>query len=63
MTYYLRARKKLKYLTEDPPKATDTNYDDWMSENSMVCTWMWHSMEHSVAANVQFLPTAKKIWE
>ncbi|KAF9624632.1 hypothetical protein IFM89_012128 [Coptis chinensis] len=29
---------------------------------SMVMTWLWHSMEPSVASTVQFLDIVKKIW-
>ncbi|KAF9587508.1 hypothetical protein IFM89_003526 [Coptis chinensis] len=41
---YLRGKKKLKYLTDNPPASTDMKYEDWMCEDSIVMGWLWHSM-------------------
>uniref|UniRef100_A0A5B7BNP0 Retrotransposon Copia-like N-terminal domain-containing protein n=1 Tax=Davidia involucrata TaxID=16924 RepID=A0A5B7BNP0_DAVIN len=61
-TVFLRAKKKSKYLLENPLVADDKNFEDWWSENSMVMTWLWNSMEPYVVCNVQLLKTAKQIW-
>ncbi|KAF9589938.1 hypothetical protein IFM89_029554 [Coptis chinensis] len=60
--HFIRAKKKSKILTGDPPDSTDPTYEDWMASNSMVLTWLWNSMEPKVLTNVQFLPTAKRVW-
>ncbi|KAF9618353.1 hypothetical protein IFM89_000988 [Coptis chinensis] len=59
---FLRAKMKQKYLTDDLPDENSPNVETWWSEMSMVMTWLWHSMEPSVASTVQFLDTTKKIW-
>ncbi|KAF9602845.1 hypothetical protein IFM89_031705 [Coptis chinensis] len=43
--HFIRAKKKSKILTGDPPDSTDLTYEDWMASNSMVLTWLWNSME------------------
>ncbi|KAF9592209.1 hypothetical protein IFM89_012785 [Coptis chinensis] len=58
--HFIRAKKKSKILTDDPPNSNDSTYEDWMASNSMVLTWLWNSMEPKVLTNVQFLPTAKQ---
>ncbi|KAL5709075.1 hypothetical protein ACHQM5_019801 [Ranunculus cassubicifolius] len=62
VVHYIRAKKKLKILTDDALSSSDPTYEDWMASNSMVLTWLWHSMESKVLTNVQFLPTAKQVW-
>ncbi|KAL5729889.1 hypothetical protein ACHQM5_002780 [Ranunculus cassubicifolius] len=52
---YLRGRKKLSYLTTDPPKKEDSKYEDWMCDDSIVMGWLWHSMEPHIAKTVAFL--------
>ncbi|KAF9626276.1 hypothetical protein IFM89_031789 [Coptis chinensis] len=59
---FLHAKMKQKYLTDDPPDENSPSAETWWSEMPMVMTWLWHSMEPSVASTVQFLDTAKKIW-
>jgi len=36
----LRAKKKLKFLLEDPPPGKTTNYEDWMSADAYVILWL-----------------------
>ncbi|KAF9596580.1 hypothetical protein IFM89_012311 [Coptis chinensis] len=60
--HFIRAKKKSKILTDDPPNSNDSTYEDWMASNSMVLTWLWNSMEPKVLTNVQFLPTTKRVW-
>ncbi|KAF9620658.1 hypothetical protein IFM89_013684 [Coptis chinensis] len=47
--HFIRAKKKSKILTGDPLDSTDLTYEDWMTSNSMVLTWLWNSMEPKVA--------------
>ncbi|KAF9604529.1 hypothetical protein IFM89_007650 [Coptis chinensis] len=43
--HFIRAKKKSKILTGDPPDSTDPTYENLMASNSMVLTWLWNSME------------------
>ncbi|KAF9597619.1 hypothetical protein IFM89_020098 [Coptis chinensis] len=60
--HFIRAKKTSKILTDDPPNSNDSTYEDWMGSNSMVLTWLWNNMEPKVLTNVQFSPTAKRVW-
>ena len=42
MKVYLRGKKKLKYLTYPQPDVKASNYEDWMSEDSIVMRWLWN---------------------
>ncbi|KAL5724121.1 hypothetical protein ACHQM5_007422 [Ranunculus cassubicifolius] len=59
---YLKGKKKLKYLTDDPPNSKDPTYDDWGCEDAIVMGWLWHSMEAHIATTVEFCETSKSIW-
>jgi len=37
------------------------DYDDWMSIDTYVMSWLWHSMEPHITSNVQWYETAKQI--
>ena len=50
-------------MTKSPPPEKSTGEEEWWSKNSLVMTWLWFSMEPSIASNVQLLDTAKKIWD
>ena len=39
---YLRGKKKLKHLTYPQPDVKASNYEDWMSEDSIVMGWLWN---------------------
>ncbi|XP_059653399.1 uncharacterized protein LOC132300375 isoform X2 [Cornus florida] len=59
----LGALRKLKFVTHDPPSKTATGYDDWETDNYMVMSGLWNSMEPSIASNFMFVNTAKEIWD
>lgn len=62
MRVFLRAKKKLKLIVDDPLPKTDEKYEDWEIQNSIVMTWLWDSMEPSIAVKFMHMTTAKKIW-
>ena len=53
----------MKYLTDNPPDKKDPTYEDWMSGDSVVMGWLWHSMEPHVSTTVEFCDSSKKIWD
>ncbi|KAF9601707.1 hypothetical protein IFM89_022236 [Coptis chinensis] len=58
----LRGKRKLKYLTDDPPDPQDDKYEDWLCEDSLVMSCLWHSMEPHIATTVEFCESSKSIW-
>ena len=60
---FLAAHRKLKHLTQPPPDAKDSAFEDWYAEDSAVVSWMMNSMESSVAHGVMLLRPTKKIWD
>ena len=63
MKVALGARKKLKYIESVAPAKDSKDYEDWVSENYVVMSWLWNSMEPTVCSSVMFLSSAKEIWE
>ena len=53
----------LKYWTNNPLDKKDPTYEDWMSGDSIVMGWLWHSMEPHVSTTVEFYDSSKKIWD
>ena len=49
----LRAKKKLKFLLEDPQLEMTADYEDWISADAYVILWLVASMEPHIASNVQ----------
>lgn len=37
---FLRGKKKIRFLTELPPKSNDASYNDWSSDDSKVMGWL-----------------------
>ncbi|PIA38054.1 hypothetical protein AQUCO_02900119v1 [Aquilegia coerulea] len=62
---YIAGRGKIGYLTSDAkvPESTDTTYSKWYSENSLVMSWLVHSMQPNIAVGYMFMRTAKEIWD
>jgi len=54
--------KKLKFLLEDPPPEMAADYEDWMSADTCIMSWLWHSVETHIASNVQWYEITKQIW-
>ena len=63
MKVALGGRKKLKYITSNAPTKDSKEYEDWVSGNYIVMSWLWNSIEPSIDFNVMFLSSAKAIWE
>ncbi|XP_058219066.1 uncharacterized protein LOC131329730 [Rhododendron vialii] len=59
--YYV-GQKCYHYLTDDPPAATATTYETWVSEDANIRSDLWNSMEEHIASTLVFLPTAKQVW-
>ena len=53
----LKGRKKLNHLEGDPPDPTQEAWDD---EDSLIMTWLWHSMTPEISRNCMFFSTAKE---
>ena len=51
----LGGRKKLKYIESDPPSKNSKDYEDWVSENSIVMLWLWNNLEPTVSSIVMFI--------
>jgi len=56
---------KLGYLTGETkkPSSTDTSFQKWKLENSMVTAWLVNSMKPSIGKTYMFLPTAEDVWD
>jgi len=59
----LKGRKKLTHLEGNPPAKTDSKYEDWNDEDSLIMTWLWNSMTPEISRNCMFFSTAKEIWK
>ena len=55
----LGGRKKLKYILSGPPSKDSKEYEDWVSENNIVMSWLWNNMEPSISSNVIFLSSSQ----
>ncbi|KAF9615537.1 hypothetical protein IFM89_024164 [Coptis chinensis] len=58
--HFIRAKKKSKILTDDPPNSNDSTYEDWMASNSMVLTWLWNTSETVSSAAQAFSRLKRK---
>ena len=58
---FLGAHRKLKHLTQLPPDAKDSTFENWYAKDSTVVSWMVNSTESSIAHGVMLLRSAKKI--
>ena len=61
MKVALGGRKKLKYIESTEPSKDSKDYDDWVSDNYLVMSWLWNSIDPTISSSVMFLPTAKAI--
>jgi len=52
-----KRRKKLNHLEGNPPAKTDSKYEDWDDEDSLIMTWLWNSMTPEISRNCMV------IWE
>jgi len=59
----LKGRKKLNHIEGEPPAQIDPNYEAWDDADSLIMTWLWHSMTQEISRNCMFFSTTKEIWE
>ena len=52
MKVALGGRKKLKHIESDPPSMDSKEYEDWVSKNYTVMSWVWNSIEPTVSSSV-----------
>ena len=55
MDYLIGAKKK---TNEDDP-----TFQTWDTENSMVMSWLIHSMDDDISQNFLLYPTTKIMWD
>ena len=60
---FLAVHHKIKHLTEPPPNAKDSTYEDWFEDDLAIVSWMVNSMEPTIAQEMIILQLAKKIWD
>nr|CAD1829166.1 unnamed protein product [Ananas comosus var. bracteatus] len=64
-TLFLSGKFKLGYVNgkiQEPP-IDDTKYDEWKSNNDLVMSWLFNSMESHVRDGLLFLKTAHEVWK
>ena len=61
----IHSKGKISYLDGLIPKppTSDSSYQTWDTQNSMVMAWLIHSMEDNIGDTYLFYPTAKEIWD
>ena len=45
---FVLAHRKLKYLTHPPPDDKSDAYEEWLSDDAAIITWLGNSMESAV---------------
>ena len=65
VTLFLKGRGKMGYVNGriKAPNTEDTTYDKWEMENSIVMTWLVHSMIPEIGKGFLDMATAQDIWE
>lgn len=63
-TMALKSHKLMKYINGKvkQPMESDADFDDWDSENAMVCSWLSNSMEVHIRKSYIFIDTAEEVW-
>nr|CAD1826176.1 unnamed protein product [Ananas comosus var. bracteatus] len=64
-TLFLSGKFKLGYVNgkiQEPP-IDETKYDEWKSNNDLVMSWLFNSMESHVRDGLLFLKTAHEVWK
>ena len=62
---FLSGKSKLGYVNGKIPQPSgdDIKYDEWKSNNDLVISWLFNSMESDVRDGFLFLTIAKKVWD
>nr|KYP41699.1 hypothetical protein KK1_036913 [Cajanus cajan] len=59
----LKGRSRLDHINGGGPGPNDSNFPIWDNEDSLIMTWMWHSMIPEISQNYMFYSSAKEIWD
>ncbi|XP_039004046.1 uncharacterized protein LOC120130986 [Hibiscus syriacus] len=61
---FITSRQKQQYLSDNMPILNPSNpqYDNWLTENTTIMSWLLNSMLPDINANFMFYTTASKIW-
>lgn len=59
-----KSHKLMKYINgkAKQPLESDSSFDDWNSDNAMVCSWLLNSMEVHIRKSYIFIDTAEEVW-
>ncbi|KAL2327646.1 hypothetical protein Fmac_021073 [Flemingia macrophylla] len=59
----LKGRSRLDHIDGGGPGPNDPNFSIWDNEDSLIMTWIWHSMTPEISRNYMFYSSAKEIWD
>ena len=61
----LSAKSKMSFVTGDFPKPADNSpyLPLWDRCNSMVISWLLHSVSKDITSSIIYTPTAQQIWQ
>ncbi|XP_078173281.1 uncharacterized protein LOC144567101 [Carex rostrata] len=59
----LKAREKLKHITETPPAETSPLFQRWDIEDTIVKGWICNSLDSNLYGKFLRYPTAKEVWD
>jgi len=61
----LSAKNKMSFVTGGFPKPTNESayFPLWERCNSMVISWLLHSVSKDIASSIIYAPTAEQIWQ
>ncbi|GLJ53720.1 hypothetical protein SUGI_1146300 [Cryptomeria japonica] len=65
VTLSLGGKKKFGFVNGDKkcPQNTESGYDDWISNDQLVRSWLLNSMETHIAEIFTFSNSAKELWD
>ncbi|RDX91660.1 hypothetical protein CR513_26323, partial [Mucuna pruriens] len=65
MTVALRSKNKFQFVdgTLPRPMATDPNFQAWDRCNTMVLSWLFHSLHPSISESVMWMENAFDVWK
>ena len=58
---FLGAHKKIRHITHPPPDVKDATYEDWLTDDCTVISWLVNSMDEGIARSVMMMKPAKTI--
>jgi gag-polypeptide of LTR copia-type len=60
---YIKAREKMKHITEAPPATTDPTFKRWDIDDTIVKGWICNSLYANLYGKFLRCPTAKEVWD